>query len=263
MYSFLTEPARGKKIFSGYTPSTLLPSQLIGQQNLQTVKPVKKYSIPIQTPQPTPYPTSAPPIRMPLEKGLELSYAQNEGAIIKKVSPYGYRYDPELSTKENKVFYNPSDERVVFSVAGTNPASFRDIATDAYLAFLGTSGLKSTNRYKEAETVMKNVREKYPKSKKTLIGHSLASSIVSTLAERDENVKGFGTGSGLYPEKKKGEFYRTYYDPFSFTSYDKVIPTYKPKKSGNLRARQKVDYPTGIIPSHSYENLKSIPTQYV
>lgn len=257
MYSFLTQPEREKRIFSGYTSSTLLPSQLTGQQNLQPAKPVKKYSIPVQILQPTPYPTSAPPIRMPLEKGLDLSYETDEGAIIKKVSPYGYRYDPKLSTKENKVFYNPADKGVVFSVAGTNPASFRDIATDAYLAFLGTSGLKSTSRYKEAENVMKNVREKYPKSKKTLIAHSLGSSIIGTLAEKDENVKGFGTGSGIFPVKQRGEFYRTYYDPFSFTSYDKVIPTYIPNKSGNLRSSQKVDYPTGLFPSHSYKNLKN------
>lgn len=251
MYSFLSPTAKEQKIFSGYTSTnTLAPSALIGQQNLQTAKPVQKI----------PTATSFPPL--PLEKGLDLSY-QKGNIRQEDLRPYGYLHDKELSTDLNKVFYNPSDKRVIFSVAGTNIKSLRDIATDAYLAFLGTSGLKSTNRYKEAENVMKNVREKYPKSKKTLIGHSIASSIVSTLAEKDENVKGFGTGSGLYPEKKKGEFYRTYYDPFSFTSYDKVIPTYIPKKSGNLRASQKVDYPSGIFPSHDYANLKSIPTQYV
>jgi hypothetical protein len=200
---------------------------------------------------------------MPLQVGLDLSYARDEGAIIKKVSPYGYRYDPELSTKENKVFYNPTNKRVVFTVAGTNPASFRDIATDAYLAFLGRTGLKQTSRYKEAENVMKNVREKYPKSKKTLIAHSLGSAIVGTLAEKNEDVIGFATASGFIPVKQRGYYYRTANDPFSYTSTKSIIPEYIPKKSGNLRASQKVDYPTGLFPSHSYENLKSIPVQYV
>ena len=179
------------------------------------------------------------------------------------LSKYGYQTDTALSTKENKVFYNPSQNKVLYTVAGTNPLSARDIGTDAYLAFLGQAGLRKTNRYKEAKSVLERAREKYKGSKKVLLGHSLASSIISDIAKPEEKVYGFGTGSGLFPSQQKGTFYRTAYDPFSYTSYDKVIPAYVPKKKGNLRGKQKVDYPSGIIPSHSYENLKSVNPVFV
>ena len=193
---------------------------------------------------------------LPLEEGLDISYSPLE-KTQKKLDPYGYKLDTDLSTKENKVFYNPYNNRVVYSVAGTNPYSARDLGTDAYLAFLGQSGLKATNRYKEAESTLEKVRDKYKKSKKTLIAHSIGSQIINTFDKRpNENVKGFGTGSGLFSATHSGEFYRTFYDPFSLTSKDKLIPSYIPKKKGNLRSKEKVDYPTGLFPSHSYENLK-------
>jgi hypothetical protein len=63
--------------------------------------------------------------------------------------------------------------------------------------------------------------------------------------------------SDNFEAKKKGEAFRTYYDPFSFTSSDTIIEAYTPTKKGNLRASQKVDYPRGIFPSHSFDNLKN------
>jgi hypothetical protein len=246
MYAFLRTPQEREKIFSGYTSSdTLTPQALLGQRNLN---PSFRQHAPQQQ---TFSQTQKEPSKVPLEKALDVSYGQGD------LRPYGYIYDQSLSTKENKVFYNPKENKVIYTVAGTNPLSLRDIGTDAYLAFMGQSGLKATNRFKESEEVLKKARQKYPKSSKTLVGHSLGSAIVSTLAQGNENVKGFGTGSGLFPEKQVGETYRTFYDPFSVTSDDTLISTYIPKKTGNLRASQKVDYPQGAVPSHSYQNLRN------
>ena len=164
---------------------------------------------------------------------------------------------------QNKVFVQPESKKVVFTTAGTNPLSARDIATDAYLAFLGRAGLKQTTRYKESKAVLEKTREKYPTYKRTLAGHSLGNQIINTLANPNENVRGFGTGSGIFSEKQQGQSFRTFYDPFSYTSKDTLIPAYVPKKKGNLRGQQKVDYPTGLFPSHSYENLRSIPPTFV
>jgi hypothetical protein len=235
-YTRLTNPKR-EKILRGYVPTqtTLSPSELQSQSNLKT-ESVR-----------SPYPN------LPLETGLKASYDPNAD-----LSKYGYQTDAGLSTKETKVFYNPYENKVLYSVAGTNPLSARDIGTDMYLAFLGNAGLKMTNRYKEAQAGLEKVRQKYKGSKKVVIGHSLGSKIASNIANPDEQVYGFGTGSGLFPSQEKGTFYRTAYDPFSFTSYDKVIPTYVPEKKGNLRGKQKIKYPGGIIPSHSYENLRGM-----
>jgi hypothetical protein len=247
MYGTLRANDKRQKILSGYVggQNTLSSTGLLSQSNKEK-KQLRN-----------PFP------ELPLEEGLDVSYSPLE-KTQKKLDPYGYKLDTELSTKENKVFYNPYSNKVVYSVAGTNPYSARDLGTDAYLAFLGQAGLKGTNRYKEAEATLEKVRGKYKKAKKTLIGHSLGSQIINTLDKKaNEQVKGFGTGSGIFSAPQTGEFYRTFYDPFSFTSKDKLIPSYIPEKKGNLRGKQKVDYPQGIFPSHSYSNLRSQPPVFI
>ena len=245
MYTQLTDPRR-TKILGGYVAGekTLTPSGLTSFRNTEVRQ------------QRSPYPN------LPLEQALNVSYSPLE-KTQRKLDPYGYKLDTALSTAQNKVFIQPQSKKLVFTTAGTNPLSVRDVATDAYLAFLGRAGLQSTSRYKESEAVLKSAREKYPKYKKTLAGHSLASSILSNLAQPNEQVRGFGTGSGIFSQGQVGTGFRTAYDPFSYSSYDKTIPVYIPPKKGNLRASQKVDYPQGIIPSHSYENLRSIPPVFV
>ena len=245
MFTQLKDPKR-ERLRTGYVPTQdiLTPRGLTNATNTE-VRQVR-----------SPFPN------LPLEEALNVSYSPLEKAQS-RLQPYGYKLDTALSTQQNKVFVQPESKKVVFTTAGTNPFSARDIATDAYLAFLGRAGLKQTNRFKESEAVLEKTREKYPKYKRTLVAHSLGSQIINTLAKPNEQVRGFGTGSGIYSEKQQGQSFRTFYDPFSYTSKDTLIPAYVPKKKGNLRGQQKVDYPQGIFPSHSYENLRSIPTTFV
>lgn len=229
-------------VYTGYTPYTAPTSELLGQSMI-----IKQPSKPRN-----PYPN------LPLEKGLDISYSPLEKAQ-RELKPYGYTLDTSLSSKENKVFYNPYANKMIYSVAGTNPYSPRDIGTDLYLAFGGDKALQATNRYKEAEATLQKARQKYKNAKKVLIGHSLGNVVVSNLAQPNEQVFGFGKGSGFVRPKTAPleKSYRTYYDPLSFTSGVQNIPVYRPTKKGNLRGQQKVDYPQGILPSHSYQNLKS------
>lgn len=245
MYTQLTDPRR-QKLLRGYVPTqtTLTPRGLTTATNTEVRQ------------QRSPYPN------LPLQEALNISYSPLE-KTQRKLQPYGYKLDTALSTQQNKVFVQPESKKVVFTTAGTNPFSARDIATDAYLAFLGKAGLTQTSRYKESKAVLEKTREKYPNYKRTLAGHSLGSSIVSNLANPNEQVKGFGTGSGIYSQGGVGQSFRTFYDPFSYTSKDTLIPAYVPKKKGNLRGQEKVDYPTGLFQSHSYENLRSIPPTFV
>jgi len=238
MYGFLSQDAKRQKILGGYKYKTLSPQGLTSFKNIEKEK--------IRNPFP----------ELPLEKGLDVSYAPLEQSQ-EKLNPYGYKLDTELSTRENKVFYNPYSNKMIFSVAGTNPLSMRDIGTDAYLAFLGRAGLKNTNRYREAESVLEKARKKYEKSKRILIAHSLGLATINSLKNPNEELKGFATGSGIFPQQKKGETYRTYYDLLSLTSKDQIIPPYLPPKKGNLRSSQKVDYVGGLYPSHSYHQYQS------
>lgn len=245
MFSQLTDPKRDR-LRSGYVPTqnTLTPRGLTTATNRETRQQRSPYA------------------NLPLEEALNISYSPLE-KTQRKLDPYGYKLDTALSTKQNKVFIQPESKKLVFTTAGTDPLSARDIATDAYLAFLGRAGLQQTSRYKESEAVLKKAREKYPNYQKTLAGHSLGKTIVGNLANPNEQVRGFGSGSGIFSQGGVGKSFRTFYDPFSFTSKDILIPAYIPPKKGNLRSSQKVDYPQGIIPSHSYENLRSIPTVFV
>jgi len=227
-------------IYTGYTPYTATPQDLLGQKQLPTQR---------QSPR-NPYP------ELPLQTGLDISYQSNLEKAQKQLDPYGYKLDQSISTQENKAFYNPYSNKLVFTVAGTNPLAPRDIATDLYLAFAGNAGLKATNRYKEAETALNQARAKYPKAKTTLAAHSLGASIISNLANPTEQVRGFGKGSGLFspitaPLEKS---YRTFGDPLSYTSGAQNIPAFIPKKTANLRANQQVNYPKT---PHSYSNLSS------
>jgi hypothetical protein len=243
MFATLSDPRR-EKIISGYIGnSTLTPTGLLSQSNRE-VRPVRN-----------PYP------ELPLEEALNVSYSPLE-RTQEKLTPYGYVLDKQLSTQQNKVFVQPRSKKVLFTVAGTDPTSLRDLSTDAYLGFLGQAGLQTTSRYKEAEQTLAKARQKYSGYKKVLSGHSLGSSIINALARPEDDVYGFSTGSGIFPQGGVGVGYRTKYDILSATSRDKTIPIYIPPKKGNLRAGQKVDYPTGYSP-HSYQNLRSMPTTFV
>jgi len=244
MYATLSDPKR-ERLRTGYVPTQdiLTPRGLTTATNTE-VRQVR-----------SPFPN------LPLEEALNVSYSPLEKAQ-KRLQPYGYTLDTGLSTQQNKVFVQPQSKKLVFTTAGTNPFSPRDIATDAYLAFLGKAGLQQTSRYKESKAVLEKAREKYPNYQRTLAGHSLGKTIVGNLANPNEKVKGFGTGSGVFSQGG-GESYRTFYDPFSYTSKDTLIPAYVPKKKGNLRGQEKIKYPSGVFPSHDYSNIRSIPTVFV
>lgn len=244
MYGILRqEDDRRKKMLTGYVPYTSTPQELLGQKKISNIRIAER----------NPYPEA------PVKDVLKASYERDLNKAQEDLQKYGYKIDNELSNRENKTFFNPYNNKVIFTTAGTDPTNLRDIGTDAYLAFLGKAGLKMTNRYKETEAVLNLARQKYKGSKKILVGHSLGNSILSTAANPNEKVYGFGTGSGIFqiPKAKQEERYRTAYDPLSFTSGATIIPSYIPKKKENLRGKQKVNYPQGIFPSHSYENLPS------
>jgi hypothetical protein len=69
---------------------------------------------------------------------------------------YGYIQDKKLSNHNEPIYYNLYDTEMLMTVAGTHIWS--DWGTDIYLA---TGELKSTNRYKEADKVLKEAKRKY------------------------------------------------------------------------------------------------------
>jgi len=106
-----------------------------------------------------------------LQQAFKNSYAKEEDQA-KFGAQEGYVYDKDLSSHNQQVYYNPEKNHMLFSVAGTHNVS--DIGTDLKLL---ASGVKSTQRFKEAEETFGTAKKKYPSARTTAYGTSLGGSI--------------------------------------------------------------------------------------
>ena len=116
----------------------------------------------------------------------KLAYKPNK-EIDKKLKGSNYILDHSLSNRNNKVFVNTKTNEVKQAVAGTNPRSIYDLATDVKLAFSGSNGLKSTDRYKQSKKVFEKTAAKY-NNKQNVTGHSLGGSIASKLSQQKKRL---------------------------------------------------------------------------
>ena len=98
-------------------------------------------------------------------------------------SECGYEFDKELSNDNNQVYYNPKSNHLMMSVSGTHNVS--DVGTDLKMM---ASGIKSTDRYKQAEMTLGKAKAKYNPKSVTATGHSLGGAIVSDLDGIDQKV---------------------------------------------------------------------------
>jgi hypothetical protein len=99
----------------------------------------------------------------------------------------GYVLDKELSTKRDKVYYDPNTGKAVHTIAGTDKA--KDWSNNLLIPL----GLHQySNRYKNAEKIQKKANEKYGKDNLSLVSHSQSGNIAQNLAKKklvgDENI---------------------------------------------------------------------------
>jgi hypothetical protein len=91
----------------------------------------------------------------------------------------GYILDEELSTKRNKVYYDPKTGKAVHTIAGT------DSMTDWSNNLLIPIGMHEySNRYKNSEQIQKEANKKYGKSNVDLVTHSQSGNIAENLANK-------------------------------------------------------------------------------
>ena len=153
-----------------------------------------------------------------------------------------YVKDKELSNDNEQVYYNKKKKKLLYSVSGTH--NLKDWGTDLYL---GLGHLKDTNRYKEADEVLKKAKEKYHPRKTVGVGHSLGGSIVGYLPVDKSTT--LDKGATLFqPTQQNEKAYRTKGDVVSM--FGTGIKTLK---NPNIK--------TGILPidalkSHNVENIK-------
>ena len=117
----------------------------------------------------------------------------------------GYRRDGFLSNKNEEVWWNPEKKKLLVNVAGTHNLS--DVGTDVALAF---GGLKKTNRYKEARSVLNQAKQKYQPESTTVSGHSLGGAIAGYIASKNDRAVTLNKGATIgKPIRPNEPAYRT------------------------------------------------------
>ena len=125
----------------------------------------------------------------------------------------GYILDPTLSTKRDKIYYDPNTGKAVHTIAGTDSAL--DWTNNALIPL----GLHEyTNRYKNSERIQKEANNKYGINNVDLVSHSQSGNIAENLANK--NLVG-GLNTTLNPaiignHNKDITVYKSIIDPVSF-----------------------------------------------
>ena len=180
---------------------------------------------------------------------LKVGYTKDKITQKQALKASGYYRDNQLSNPNEQVYYNPTNKKLLVNVNGTN--SLSDWATDAYLA---VGKLKDTNRYKEADDVIKRAKKKYAPRKAVLTGHSLGGSIVSQIGGNNKVItldKGNTFGTKTRPNEID---YRTSGDIVSLLGAG----------NKNTKTLPNPNLQTGIFPidtynAHLVDNVKTIP----
>jgi hypothetical protein len=124
----------------------------------------------------------------------------------------GYILDKDLSTKRDKVYYDPNTGKVIHTIAGTD--SLKDWSNNALIPI----GMHQySNRYKNAENIQKKANEKYGKENVSLVTHSQSGNIAESLANK--NLVG-GDNTTLNPaiigsHNKNIKVVKSVFDPVS------------------------------------------------
>jgi hypothetical protein len=178
---------------------------------------------------------------------LKSSYGDKKA--MEKLKNSGYNYDKMLSNKNQQVWFNPNENKLLYNIAGTH--NMQDWGTDGYL-LLGK--LKDTNRYKEAKNILNQAKQKYNVNNATITGHSLGSTIGNYVSSKNDKFYGLDGGYTFFqPTRSKNKMnYRTSGDLVSLLgSNSKNIKTLSNPNliTGNL--------PIDILNSHNIENIKN------
>jgi hypothetical protein len=180
----------------------------------------------------------------PINAGYKSAKYQNQ-----ELGKYGYNRDNQLSSKNQQVYFNPSNNKLLVNVAGTHNLS--DIGTDLYL---GLGLLKQTNRRKQADQVLKQAKAKYGVNMATLTGHSLGSGITNSISKGGDKVFNSNSAYGINQKARANvKNYNVYGDPVSFFSPN--------KNSTNVSNNNNA---TGFAPldglfAHNTKNFKNKP----
>jgi len=198
--------------------------------------------------------------KVSLYDALYASYNLKEGKKLMKRQ--GYYLDKKLSNDNERIFYNPKQNKLLFTIAGTH--NYNDWLTDAKLM---AGNLKNSNRYKEADEKLKMAKQHYNPLQTSITGHSLGSAIAQGIGKKNDKITTLD-GAYTFGQKTKGDAYRSQGDIVSLLgSNTKHMTTLKNKNfiesHKNLLAGSTFGAIGGLIGagkdilnSHNIENIK-------
>ena len=176
---------------------------------------------------------------------LKASYL-NQKEASNKLGSLGYKYDPELSTNESKVFLDRQG-RPNIAFRGSKRIFDDFLGSDVKLA-LGLE--KYDKRFQEAKHLTNLVENKYHQPA-NVFGHSLGGSLAEKSGAHG-NIVTYNKGAGLFDIgrtiPKKQIDIRTTSDPVS------LLSTTQYHKYGNLKELQSPQT-QGLIQAHGLQNL--------
>jgi len=182
-----------------------------------------------------------------LYDALKASYETNEQAKQRLVKD-NFVLVKDLSSHNQKVFYNPITKKLLLTIAGTH--NLHDVGTDVYLA-LGK--IKDTNRYKEAKDVLEKAKKYFPNAKSIdIAGHSLGAKLSSEL--KADKITTYNKGATFGDKINKNEkSYRTEGDVVSTLASNQIT---LPRQTKNLRGQDNHPTVPTFFKSHNLENLR-------
>lgn len=181
-----------------------------------------------------------------LYDALKSSYGDKKAR--QQLTNAGYQYDSMLSNRNQQVWYNPNDRKLLYNIAGTH--NIKDVGTDVYLA---VGKLKDTNRYKEAKQTLENAKLKYGRDITTNItGHSLGGAIAQYIGNKNDKVYTLDKGSTMGQKTRSNEnAYRTSGDAVSVLSTGATR-----MKTLENRNRATGFLPLDTLKAHNVENIR-------
>jgi hypothetical protein len=178
-----------------------------------------------------------------LQPILQASYL-NQGEASEKLKGLGYKYDPELSTNESKVFVDKKG-RPNIAFRGSKRIVDDFLGSDLKLA-LGLE--KYDKRFQEAQKLTKLVEEKYQKPA-NVFGHSLG----GTLAEKSGahgQIMTYNKGVGILDIGKKIPQNQT--DFRNKNDIVSVLSLTQNHSDSKFKQKQNGSNPLDILGNHKY-----------
>lgn len=183
------------------------------------------------------------PKKLKLYKALKIGYFRNEAKQRKRLKRYGYRLDPELTTREHMVAFNPTSKKLLFVSNGTQPSNTADLANDLLIG-LGVSG-SNQKRVGDAKNALLKAKDRYGVKSATIVGHSLGGNTTHYIGSADDKIIAFNPALINQKVRPNETILKTKNDPVS-------------SLANNARIIDK-DAPAGVFSAHNLSNLREEP----